>query len=51
VQVLERRQHDGTTDVRRARAREVIRQRKLEQARETWLQQLRDDAYVEYRLD
>lgn len=51
VQVLERRQHDGTDDVRRARAREVIRQRKLDQARETWLQQLRDDSYVEYRLD
>ena len=51
VQVLERRQHNSTDDVRRARAREVLRQRKLEQARETWLQQLRDDAYVEYRLD
>ena len=51
VQVLDRRQHDSTDDVRRARAREVIRQRKLDEARETWLQQLRDDAYVEYRLD
>ena len=51
VQVLERRQHDSTEDVKRARAREAIRTRKLDEAREAWLQQLRDDAYVEYRPD
>ena len=51
VQMLERRQHDSTEDVKRARARESIRTRKLDEAREAWLQQLRDDAYVEYRLD
>jgi len=51
VQVLDRRQHDSTIDTRRARAREVIWQRKLDETRETWLQQLRNDAYVEYRLE
>jgi len=51
VQVLERREHDSTEDVRRARAREAIRQRKLEEARENWLREMRHDAYVEYRLD
>ena len=51
VQVLERRQHNSTEDIKRARARESIRNRKLDEAREAWLQQLRDNAYVEYRLD
>ena len=51
VQVLDRRQHDSTDDIRRARAREFIRQKKMDDAMETWLQELRDDAYVEYRLE
>ncbi len=51
VQVLERREHDGTRDMKRARAREIIRRRKLEEARAEWLRQMRDDAYVEYRLE
>jgi len=51
VQVLGRRKHDSTNDIRRARAREAIRKRKVEEARENWLRELRDDAYVEYRLD
>ncbi len=51
LQVLERRDYDSTDDIRRARAREVLRQRKLDEAQETWLRQLRDEAYVEYRLD
>jgi len=51
VQVLDRREHDSTDDIRRARAREVIRQRKTDEEMAIWLQQLRDDAYVEYRLD
>jgi peptidyl-prolyl cis-trans isomerase SurA len=51
LQVLERRDYDSTDDIRRARAREVLRQRKLDEAQETWLRQLRDEAYVEYRLE
>ncbi len=51
VQVLERREHDSTEDIKRARAREAIRERKLEEARENWLREMRDEAYVEYRLD
>ena len=50
VQVLERRDHDNTEDQRRSRAREFIRQRKLEEAHDAWLRQMREDAYVEYRL-
>ncbi|MEX2524164.1 MAG: peptidylprolyl isomerase [Gammaproteobacteria bacterium] len=51
VQVLERREHDSTEDIKRARAREAIRERKLEEARENWLREMRDEAYVEYRLN
>lgn len=51
VQVLERRQHDNTEDFRRAKAREIIRVRKTEEARQNWLRSLRDEAYVEYRLE
>ena len=51
VQVLERREHDNTEDAFRTQARESIRQRKLGEARENWLRQIRDDAYVEYRLE
>ena len=50
VQVLERRNHDNTEEQQRNKAREAIRQRKLDEARESWLRQMRDDAYVEYRL-
>ena len=51
VQVLDRREHDSTEDIKRARAREAIRRRKLDEARTDWLRQMRDEAYVEYRLD
>ena len=51
VQVLERREHDSTEDVKRAKAREAIRRRKLEEAHQNWLREMRDDAYVEYRLE
>ncbi len=51
VQVLDRREHDSTEDLKRARAREAIRRRKLDEARTDWLRQMRDEAYVEYRLD
>lgn len=48
LQVLKRRQHDGTDEIKRARAHETIRQRKIEEETENWLRQLRDEAYVEY---
>jgi len=50
VQVLERREHDNTKDAIRNQAREAIRERKLAEAKDNWLRQMRDDAYVEYRL-
>lgn len=47
VQVLERRQHDSTDEQRRARARDALRQRRIEEESELWLRRLRDEAYVE----
>ncbi len=51
VQVLERREHDSTEDVKRAKARDAIRKRKMEEAHQNWLREMRDDAYVEYRVE
>ncbi|MHB1676105.1 MAG: peptidylprolyl isomerase [Sulfuriferula sp.] len=49
IQVLERRQQDVTKERQRVLARQAIRQRKIEEAQEEWLRQLRDGAFVEYR--
>jgi peptidyl-prolyl cis-trans isomerase SurA len=51
VQVLERREFDDTEQVKRTRAAEQIRKRKLDEEVQNWLRQLRDEAYVELRLD
>ena len=51
VQVLERRNHDNTESVKRARARAVIGDRKLNEALQNWNRQLLDEAYIEYRLN
>jgi peptidyl-prolyl cis-trans isomerase SurA len=51
IQVLERKTDDVSKERVRMAARQVIRERKLEEATEEWLRQLRDRAYVEYRLD
>jgi peptidyl-prolyl cis-trans isomerase SurA len=51
IQVQERRVADVSVDRRRAEARRVLRERRMEEAYEEWLRQLRDRAYVEYRLD
>lgn len=51
VQVRERREHDSTQERRRAQAAQQIRERRSEETLENWLRELRDDAYVEVRLD
>ncbi len=49
VQVLERREHDDTDSYRRARARDQIFKRKVEEETQQWLRRLRDEAFVEIR--
>ncbi|WP_372696373.1 peptidylprolyl isomerase [Immundisolibacter sp.] len=50
IRVLGRRSHDDTAAYRRAHAMETLRMRKAEEMTQTWLQRLRDEAYVELRL-
>ncbi len=50
MQVMERRAHGDAEEARRAVAARQIQQRKAEEELQTWLRQLRDEAYVDYRL-
>ena len=47
VQVLERKDHDATEDVRRDNARTALRNQKAEEAQALYVRKLRDQAYVE----
>ena len=51
IQVLERKTDDVSQERQRLAARQIIRERKLEEATEDWLRQVRDRAYVEYRFE
>ena len=51
VQVLERRKQDTTDELMRLKAEDALRRRKGEEATDIWLRQLRDEAYVDLRLD
>ncbi|MEH6504591.1 MAG: peptidylprolyl isomerase [Cycloclasticus sp.] len=51
IQVLGREQQDNTQLVREAQARSQLQKRKADAAIEAWLTKLRDEAYVEYRLN
>lgn len=51
IKVLERRERDKSEEQKRFRARQAIGQRKLEEESEVWLRRLRDEAYVEVRMD
>jgi len=51
LQVLGRRDRDSTEEVRRANAATALRERKVEEELQSWFRQIRDEAYIEYRLD
>lgn len=51
VQVLERRQQDETQQLKRNRAKEAIKKRKSDEELQLWLRRVRDEAYVEYKID
>jgi len=51
LQVQERRAEGVSEERRRATARNAIRARKFEEAKNDWLRQTRDRAFVEYRLE
>jgi peptidyl-prolyl cis-trans isomerase SurA len=49
IQVLERRSHDTTDEVKREQCGRQIRAAKAEEERELWLRRLRDQAFVDIR--
>ncbi len=51
VQLMERRKYDSTQEVRKNQVREIIRRRKMEEETELYLRRLRDEAYIEIRLE
>lgn len=51
IQVLERRTDDASAERQRLAARQVLRERKSDEAYQDWIRQMRDRAYVEYRLE
>jgi peptidyl-prolyl cis-trans isomerase SurA len=50
VQLLGRRLHDATEDMRRNKAYAALREAKAEEETELWLRRLRSEAFVEMRL-
>jgi len=50
IQVTERRQQDFSQEIMRSQAANSIRQRKFEEELQIWLQQIRDEAFVEIKL-
>lgn len=50
IQVQERRERDVSAERQRGAARQALRERKLDEAYQDWLRQLRDRTYVENRM-
>ncbi|CAG4890808.1 peptidylprolyl isomerase [Paraburkholderia saeva] len=51
IQVLGRREAEGSVSQQMDLARQAIGQRKAEQAYADWLRELRDTAYIDYKID
>jgi len=51
IQVMERRSQDMSKESARLKARQEIKTRKADEAYQDWIRELRDRAYVEYRLE
>lgn len=50
LEVLGRRATDSTAQAREQQAMTVLRNRKYDEELQTWLRQIRDEAYVEIKL-
>jgi peptidyl-prolyl cis-trans isomerase SurA len=51
IQVLGRRTADMSKERQRLLVRKSLRERKADEAYQEWLRQLRDRAYVDYRVE
>jgi len=49
IKINDRREQNMAEEFKRNKARDEIRQRKIEEDLESWLRELRDESYVEYR--
>jgi peptidyl-prolyl cis-trans isomerase SurA len=49
ILVEDRREQNMADEFKRGKAREQLRQRKIDEEMESWLRAMRDEAYVEYR--
>jgi peptidyl-prolyl cis-trans isomerase SurA len=50
LQVTERRQQDFSQEILRNRAQNLIRQRKYEEELQVWLQEIKDEAFIEIKI-
>ncbi len=50
LQVTERRHQDFSTEIMRNQAQNVLRQRKFEEELPIWLQEIRDEAFIDIKL-
>ncbi len=51
IQVIERRTQDMSKEAKRLKARQEIRARKSDDAYQDWVREMRDRAFVEYKLE
>ena len=51
IQVEQRREHDVSDELQRMQARQILFERRAEPAFEDWLAQLRNEAYIDNRLE
>lgn len=51
LQVQERRQEDITDDMLRDKAARILTSRRFEDELQIWLREMRDEAYVDIKLD
>lgn len=51
IEVLGRRTHDDADEMIKAKAREILTQRKITEKKESFYRRIRDEAYVDIRLD
>ena len=49
LQVTERREQDFSENIKRSQARNILKQRKFQEELQIWLQEIRDEAFVEIK--
>jgi peptidyl-prolyl cis-trans isomerase SurA len=50
IEVTDQRRQDFSEDIKRNQARNILRERKFEEELQIWLQEIRDEAYVETKI-